>query len=145
MDQYGRVLLLQKSKSSKAASLFEFPGGKIDNIRGDVSSDLEQREAAFREVLEETGLNLNKEDFVKIDEFEYSFVHDTREFKRKVYVFCVHVSKIPVVSINLTRNAAGYSEDRHQGFIKIDREMLDTLRKNGRLSGNSVVYDKAFH
>src|SRR5438270_1371015 len=82
----GEILLLQKSAESKAASLFEFPGGKIDRISGPRSTHEEQRAAVMREVFEEVNIDLTRCPPDKKDEFVYSFTPKDVEYQRRVHV-----------------------------------------------------------
>jgi 8-oxo-dGTP pyrophosphatase MutT (NUDIX family) len=134
----GEILLLQKSADSKAASLFEFPGGKIDHISGAVSTPAEQRVAVMREVLEEANIDLTSCPPDRKDEFSYSFTPEDIEYSRRVHLFHVVLPPGDVeIIIDRTTNAQGGSEDKHQRYVWVSVAELIGLRDSGQLSGNS--------
>lgn len=144
LDREGRILLLQKTPDSKAAGLYEFPGGKIEGAQGESSTLDEQIQTVIAEVLQETNISLDSRIITFIEQFTYSFEHNGKNIDRIVYVFKALVHSFDAVLINKTMNGDGLPEDNHARSVTVDFKSLEDLNNQGILSGNSTHYHKAF-
>lgn len=143
IERDGSILLLQKSPTSKAPLLYEFPGGKIDTIASAVSTLEEQAYAVIQEVNQETGLNIAPYSPKKEDVFTYEFEHEGISYKRKVHLFHVTLpAEEQTVVINAALNAQGKLEDKHEQFVWVTKSELKRLKNKGKLSGNSQQFEK---
>lgn len=138
----GKILLLQKAPDSKASNLFEFPGGKIDDIAGNMSTPDEQLRAVTNEVLEETGIDLSDNTPQKLDEFEYDFSAKGKNYKRRVHMFHLRLHSDHEIAINTTADDEGQSEDKHAQSVWVTRDELLSMKQNGELSGNSIQFEE---
>ncbi len=145
----GNFLTLQKSADSKNPDAIEFPGGKIDEIKGSSPTLEEQKRALILEVQQETGIEIDNLPIEKIDNFEYYFetidkAGIKKKNKRNVHLFLVRIpdSNNVVLKINETLNSEGQSEDKHKDFNWVTpSELVDSatkLKKN--LETKEVVY-----
>ncbi len=135
----GEFLLLQKTANSKNPGALEFPGGKVEPIKGDKSTEEEQIDAAMKEVEEETGLdiqNLKKEKIKKDKDKDfvvYFQVPDKdnpkiiNKYKRIVYLFLVRLpdnTNRDLITVNRTKNEQGGSEDNHEKAVWVNADTL---------------------
>lgn len=134
-----RILLLQKNKGSMAPEMYEFPGGNIDSISGDESTLEEQVRSVIMEVDEETGLDIRELKIVNVDQFDYEFKGKQEILKRRVHLFLVNLPE------NSDSNAqtGRIKEDFHKGSDWVTVEQLKDLKRQGKLLGNSQVFEKA--
>ena len=151
----GKFLLLKKSIDSKNPGGLEFPGGKIDETKGSVSSPEEQEQTIVKEIQEETGISVDKNILKKVKDFKNYFEvvgkdGVTKKNKRLIHLFFVNIPDEQKISlkINETKNEKGESEDKHKSFewvspdelIKLAtslKENLDTGEQAYLLSRNS--------
>ncbi len=137
----GDILLLQKSPDSKAASLYELPGGKIDAISARISTLREQTQSTVQEVFEETDIDLSSHPPKKTEEITYAFEHKGKLYRRRVHMFHVVLAvDDDAVVIGKTVNADGEPEDKHARFVWVSERELIELADRGRLSGNSLRF-----
>ncbi len=141
-NSHDQILLLQKSVNSKASELFEFPGGKIDDIAAGSSTLIEQLKAVVNEVKEETGLDISDYSPLKFDEFSYQFIAGKNLLRRRVHMFFVRLAPAVLqVTVNSTV-IGGLLEDKHQLFKWVSKNDLFDLKVNDKLSGNSQHFEK---
>ncbi len=119
----GKFLLLEKSADSKNPGALEFPGGKIDDIKGKDSTLEEQVLSVTKEVEEETGISVSNLPAEKIESFESYFESvskdgDIKKFKRITHLFLIKLIDDNEIElkVNQTKNEKGESEDNHKGF-----------------------------
>ncbi len=137
-NSLGQILLLQKDQTSRSPSLFEFPGGKIEDLSSQHPTVEQQQKAAKYETLEETGLDLPIESFQRLGEFQYNFLLEGKALRRRVHVLYVNLSENNVtIVVNQTLNDQSESEDKHIGFIWVEKFERRELDEQKRLSGNS--------
>lgn len=118
----------------------EFPGGKIDIARTGRSTLAEQRESVVREVLEETGLDIDALPIERAGSFSYAFEAEGVPYERDVHLWRVRLTAGDhAVSINRTMRADGGPEDKHAGFRWVTPEELGRLRQEGKIAANSTV------
>lgn len=130
-NQHSEVLFLKKSNVSKNPGMFELPGGKVED------NSLEH--AARKEVLEETGLEINDLAMIsEISPFHYSFeVAGVKNF-RKVYFFktILDVDKSDFETQFIKVLSLSTHEDKHDGFLWIRFDKL--LDFQLEISHNSI-------
>lgn len=142
-DSAGNYLILEKSSKSIASGMWEFPGGKIDNISGDFSTEGEQIDAAIEETKQEAGIDISGFKIEKADEFAYEFKSPSGdEIKRRVHVFAVNIDgERPEVVFGKTLNKEGKPEDFHSGYKWVSPGELNELKNSGKLLDNSTHID----
>jgi 8-oxo-dGTP pyrophosphatase MutT (NUDIX family) len=141
VDDADNVLLLQKSEHSVARHLHEFPGGNIDEISGTAPTLLEQKQAAIREAVEETGFSLSRRALRKAETFTYPY----NGISRRVHVFVAHVPGVePPFVFGQMKDKEGHPLDLHAGGKWVSLPELDRLKDENKLIGNSLHYKKAF-
>lgn len=138
----GEILLLQKTADSKAPNLYEFPGGKIDEIASNASTEKEQLNSINNEINEETGIDISSLLPQKVGEFDYKFTTQGTSHERRVHLFYLKLDSDQVVTVNTTENSQGQSEDNHQQFVWKTKEELKQMKEDGLLSGNSQHFEK---
>ena len=139
-DADGRILLLLKDRNSKNPGMYEFPGGKIEKIRGAHAQEDEQISAAIQEVLEETGLDISEVPLVKKGSYQYSFIAGGQREKRDVSLY--HAKLPPgkhIVTVNQTRRADGKPEDNHAGYRWVTLPEFQMLQSIRRIATNSIL------
>ncbi|RMD76963.1 NUDIX hydrolase [Candidatus Dojkabacteria bacterium] len=135
-----KVLMLQKSHDSKNPLFWELPGGKVER--------LEPIEAVKKELLEETGIDLDISDistFDKLEVFKYTYQYNNKKYSRSVRYFIYKIDKDKI--INFERNwrdivDASKIEDKHIGFMWMDKEIF--LSESHSISKNSKMALKKF-
>jgi len=139
-DIRGRILLLQKGARSKNSGMFEFPGGKIDKIRGSSSTLEEQRESVIREVLEETEIDISNVPVNKAGSSRYAFEVGGVFYERDVHYFQAQLSEGGYsIKVNQTMTAGGGSEDKHASFHWVTAEEFRELQRDGKIAANSIA------
>lgn len=145
----GKFLLLEKGPTSKSPDSLEFPGGKIDDIYGEKSTQEEQLKSLMKEVLEETGINIENSATQEIESFKTYFEAKNKKgelvkFRRLVHLYLIKLDDTEDVElkINDTMNHHGHSEDHHSDHKWLSPEDLikaavfhdkeDSLLKNSR-------------
>lgn len=121
-----KFLILQKTTDSKNPDALEFPGGKIDEIANNSSNEEEQKDAAYKELLEETGVdaeNIKGAKIEKVESFEVYFEtidkenpQTTKRYKRLVHLYLIQIPNEEELTVktNETKNEEGASEDKHK-------------------------------
>ncbi len=133
----GNILLLQKSPDSKAAHLWELPGGKMDlRMQQDVNPTT-IRSTAVREVAEETTIALSEANLRIGGSFDYGFSAKGKEYQRKVIMVHAQLTTVPEVSVGSLQTAEGTSEDKHSRYGWFSPEEIREMSQNNKLSGNS--------
>ena len=142
VDAEGNILLLKKSEKSIAKGLYEFPGGKIDEIAGESSTLSEQQKAAKKELSEEAGVDSEEAVLNRVGDFTYEFGNKSEyNNSRKVHVFVAKLeTSKPELVVGQTKNALGESEDFHDNYIWVTKTELDQLKYENKLLGNSTNY-----
>jgi len=130
----GKFLMLKKDIGSNNPGAFEFSGGKIDDIAGNVSTPEEQAKALVEEVVQETKIDIQNITPEKVDEFENYFEVQKedgakKQYKRKTHLFLIRLpdDQEVVVSVGGEKNAEGTSEDKHAGYQWVSPQELVTL------------------
>ena len=158
----GEFLILQKNAASKNPGALEFPGGKIDEIKGETSTLEEQEQAVREEVKQETGINIADLSMEKVEDFGTYFETINKDGvknknKRRIHLFLIRIPDSYELSIkvNETKNEKGESEDKHENYIWVSPdELIDsavllkenphTGKRTRRLSRNSSAIKKLF-
>ncbi len=127
----GKFLILQKDETSRNAGNFEFPGGKIDEIKGKDSTLEEQKLAVTTEIEQETGIDVHNLPVEKIEDFGLFYEATEKDgkkkkYKRKVHLFLIRIpdKETPTLRINETKDAEGESEDRHEKYMWVSPDEL---------------------
>lgn len=90
------VLMVLKNRPAFLANLYNFVGGKLE------SYDENPENAAFRETLEESGINTNPEYFGRVDGNGYT-IHLCRDFNSNIFnaktmedeeIFVLHMDEV---------------------------------------------------
>lgn len=141
-DGQGNILLLKKSDKSLAKGLYEFPGGKIDEIMGENSTLEEQTQASQKELSEEAGVHDANIKLDRLGDFSYEFSGNAGyNNKRKVHVFTAHLNEVkPELLVGQTKDKEGKPEDFHDGYIWVTKEELNKLKTENKLVGNSTNF-----
>lgn len=141
-DTEGNILLLKKSDKSLAKGLYEFPGGKIDDILGESSTEVEQTKTSEKELSEEAGIHDTDIKINRLGDFSYEFNGNSGyNNKRKVHVFTTTLSGVkPELLVGQTKDEDGKPEDFHDSYLWVTREELDQLKIDNKLVGNSTNY-----
>ena len=143
-----KILFLRKSLNSKMPLSWELPGGKIDGLKKGQDSTLEQqKEAAKKEVLEETNIDIKNLTIVNVETFNkrYETVNEFDQVelhKGIVHLFLVYVSDEDIAGIQVgkTLNASGKPEDHHDNYGWASVKDLPILLKSVKnpISGREV-------
>ena len=141
LNEFGQVLMLEKVSDDGSPTTFELPGGKIDEQKGPFSTLDEQMSAVRREVLEETGLNIETAVLHRLQDYVYEFENRGRSFRRRVHMFQASVPHTDVFVLNQSVNQRGELEFEHLRAAWLSKEELNELRQQGRLVGNSTRFD----
>ncbi len=137
--QGDKILLLQKNKNALAPEKFEFPGGNIDSIAGDMSTLEEQTNSVQTEIGEEAGLDISGIQAIKVDQFDYEFQGKWEMLKRKVHLFLVDLPE----SFDMQVQTGWVESDFHKGAVWVKIDKLRELKSEGKLLGNSMQFEKA--
>lgn len=105
-------LILRRSQTDKGAGIYEMPGGTVDE-----GENLE--EAATRELLEETGIKISKDDLIPLGIFEFKNV-ETGKQKTK-FAYSVSLEEKPEIIL---------SED-HDDYLFLTKEEIEKLPRQG--------------
>ena len=135
----GKFLLLEKDATSKNPAAFEFPGGTVEKVEGTELTEEGWLETLIRELKEETGIDVRDFHPKKIDDFRYYF--ETGEENKKGHwrharLFLIQIpdSENISISVGMTKNEIGASEDHHAGHKWVTpRELVElatTLQEN---------------
>lgn len=133
VNERDEVLLLQKSPKSNASNLWEAPGGGIENRDKSIFRRWTLKNAAIREVREETGIKLKRKDLCVIGGFDYTYQgkKDNKPQKRKVEVLYVRVKGDPDIRV---KEDGG---NKHVDATWVPRDIFVAMGCFVELSGNT--------
>lgn len=145
----GKFLVLEKSANSKNPNALEFPGGKVDHMEGETSTMEEQKDAAMREIQEETHIDVSRFPMEHVEDYSVYFETQKQDGSRKPHRRRVHLFFIRIpdeeeigVTIDTLKNVEGMSEDKHSGYYWLTPEEL--AAKATQLEGNETTGEKTY-
>lgn len=133
VNERNEVLLLQKSGTSNASNLREVPGGGIEKKDRSIFRARTIKNAAIREVEEETGITLKRKQLRVIGGFDYRFQgkNDIGSQERKVEVLFVKIKG--TINVTVTEEEG----NKHVDAAWVSRDIFDALGRSVELSGNT--------
>lgn len=133
VNEANEVLLLQKSPKSNASNLWEVPGGGIEKRDKSLFRRRTLKNAAIREVKEETGATLKRRDLQIIGGFNYRYQgkKDTIMQERCVEVLFIRVKGN--LNVSITEDGG----NKHVGKRWVPRGTFAAMGRSIELSGNT--------